>query len=152
MKINKLIPIVLTINIALLGLAVYVLGEYRHRTDIVSSEHPITNYYILEVNYSSGFRGGSSVKIAYGDKEYYTGIPTKCEAGIEEKLSYYYDAKNDAVFVEDELNKRYVVFFSSYFYVHCYFGCIPKCGKEASDENNVSTLHICCIDMRLFPY
>lgn len=112
MKINKWIPIVLTINIALLGLAVYVFGEYRHRTDIVSSEHPITNYYILEVNCSGGYRGGSSVKIAYGGKEYYTGISyPKCKAGNVEKLSYYYDEKNDAVFEEDELNKRYVVFF-----------------------------------------
>lgn len=111
MKINKWIPIVSTINLALLGLAIYVLGLYKHRASIVESQTPITNFSILEVNYR---RHGSSVKIAYNGKEYYTGIPipySKRKTENVEKLAYYYDAKNDAIFWESELNKRYVVFY-----------------------------------------
>ena len=75
MKINKWSFIVSVINIVLAGLAIYVLKEYEHRTDIVSSQHPITDFHILEVNRSGGFKGGSSVKIAYNSKEYYTAYP-----------------------------------------------------------------------------
>ena len=62
MKINKWIPVVLAINLAMLGLAIYVLGLYQHRTSIVASQTPITDFSILEVNYRTH---GSSVKIAY---------------------------------------------------------------------------------------
>ena len=104
MKINKWSFIVSVINIVLAGLAIYVLKEYEHRTDIVSSQHPITDFHILEVNRSGGFKGGSSVKIAYNSKEYYTGIPiTRCKTEDVEKLAYYYDAKNDAIFEESEI-------------------------------------------------
>ena len=61
MKINKWVPIISAINIAVLGLAIYVFGLYQHRTSIVASQTPITNFSILEVNYR---KLGSSVKIA----------------------------------------------------------------------------------------
>lgn len=111
MKINKWIPIVSTINLALLGLAIYVLGLYKHRASIVESQTPITNFSILEVNYR---RHGSSVKIAYNGKEYYTAMPmpySKRKTENVEKLAYYYDSKNDAIFWGSGLSKRPVVFF-----------------------------------------
>lgn len=111
MKINKWALIVLVINIALLGWVIYVFKQYKHRMDIVASTHPISDFVIMEVNCSSGYRGGSSVKIAYDDKEYYTGIPNiLCKTGNIEKLAYYYDSKNDVIFWERELDQRYVVF------------------------------------------
>jgi len=107
MKINKWSFIVSVINIVLAGLAIYVLKEYEHRTDIVSSQHPITDFHILEVNRSGGFKGGSSVKIAYNSKEYYTGIPiTRCKTEDVEKLAYYYDAKNAATLVISRSAKK----------------------------------------------
>ena len=131
MKINKWSFIVSVINIVLAGLAIYVLKEYEHRTDIVSSQHPITDFHILEVNRSGGFKGGSSVKIAYNSKEYYTGIPiTRCKTEDVEKLAYYYDAKNDAIFGKVNLTEDMSCFISSCFYVRCYFGYIPKCEKR----------------------
>lgn len=48
MKINKWSFMVSVINIVLAGLAIYVLKEYEHRTDIVSSQHPITDFHILK--------------------------------------------------------------------------------------------------------
>lgn len=130
MKISKWNLIVPAINIALLGLAIYVLGEYRHRTDIVSFEHPITDFYILEINCSSGFRGGSSVKIAYNGKEYYTGIPaTRCKTGNVENLAYYYDAKNDSIFEESELSQRYVVFYFALFLCSLLLWAYPEVRK-----------------------
>lgn len=111
MKINRWIHVVLAINIALLGLAIYVLGLYLHRASIVAFQTPIANFSILEVNCR---KLGSSVKIAYNGKEYYTAIPipyAKCKTENVEKLAYYYDAKNDTIFWESGLNKRHVVFF-----------------------------------------
>lgn len=111
MKINKWIPVVSAINLALLGLAIYVLGLYQHRTSIVESQTQITDFSVLEVNYR---KLGSSIKIAYNGKEYYTAIPipySKRKTMNVEKLAYYYDAKNDAIFWESGLNKRHVVFF-----------------------------------------
>ena len=88
MRFNKWLPIVSAINIALLGLAIYVFGLYQHRASIVASQTPITNFSILEVNYR---KLGSSVKIAYNGKEYYTGIPipySKRKTENVEKLAY----------------------------------------------------------------
>ena len=123
--------IVSVINIVLAGLAIYVLKEYEHRTDIVSSQHPITDFHILEVNRSGGFKGGSSVKIAYNSKEYYTGIPiTRCKTEDVEKLAYYYDAKNDAIFEESELNRRYVVFYFILFLCSLLLWLYPEVRKK----------------------
>lgn len=133
MKINKWSFIVLGINIVLAGLAIYVLKEYEHRTDIVSSQHPITDFHILEVNHS--VKGGSSVKIAYSSKEYYTGIPnTRCKTEDVEKLAYYYDAKNDAIFEESELNQRYVVFYFILFLCSLLLWLYPEVSKRKESQ------------------
>ena len=121
------------ITIVLAGLAIYVLKEYEHRTDIVSSQHPITDFHILEVNHS--VKGGSSVKIAYSSKEYYTGIPnTRCKTEDVEKLAYYYDAKNDAIFEESELNQRYVVFYFILFLCSLLLWLYPEVSKRKESQ------------------
>lgn len=133
MKINKWSFMVSVINIVLAGLAIYVLKEYEHRTDIVSSQHPITDFHILEVNHS--VKGGSYVKIAYSSKEYYTGIPiTRCKTEDVEKLAYYYDAKNDAIFEESELNQRYVVFYFILFLCSLLLWLYPEVSKRKESQ------------------
>lgn len=133
MKINKWSFMVSVINIVLAGLAIYALKEYEHRTDIVSSQHPITDFHILEVNHS--VKGGSSVKIAYSSKEYYTGIPnTRCKTEDVEKLAYYYDAKNDAIFEESELNQRYVVFYFILFLCSLLLWLYPEVSKRKESQ------------------
>lgn len=131
MKINKWSFIVSVINIVLAGLAIYVLKEYEHRTDIVSSQHPITDFHILEVNRSGGFKGGSSVKIAYNSKEYYTGIPiTRCKTEDVEKLAITTTRRTMPYSRKVNLTEDMSCFISSCFYVRCYFGYIPKCEKR----------------------
>lgn len=89
----------------------------------------------LEVNRSGGFRGGSSVKIAYNSKEYYTGIPTtRCKTEDVEKLAYYYDAKNDAIFEESELNRRYVVFYFILFLCSLLLWLYPEVTKRKEPQ------------------
>ncbi len=129
MRFNKWIPIVSAINIALLGLALYVFGLYQHRRSIVAFQTPITDFSILEVNYR---KLGSSVKIAYNGKGYYTSIPipySKRKTENVEKLAYYYDAKNDAIFWESELNKRYVVFYFIVFLFSLLLWAYPEVRK-----------------------
>ena len=130
MKINKWVPIVSAINIAVLGLAIYVFWQYQHRTSIVASQTPIANFSILEVNCR---KLGSSVKIAYNGKEYYTALPipyAKCKTENVEKLAYYYDAKNDAIFFESGLNKRHVVFYFIAFLFSLLLWAYPEVRKE----------------------
>lgn len=73
MRTNKWIPIALAINIGALCFALYVAMTYPRQNDIVKSEHPITDYSILEVN-CRGHRMGSTVKIAYAGKDYDVGV------------------------------------------------------------------------------
>lgn len=131
MKINKCILIVLIINIALLGWAIYAFAQYKHKTAIVASTHPITDFVIMEVNCSSGYRGGSSVRIACNNNEYYTGIPnTLCKTGNVEKLAYYYDSKNDVIFWERELDQRYIVFYFILFLFSLLLWLYPEVHKR----------------------
>lgn len=127
MKINKWVLVVSVINIVLAGLAIYVLKEYEHRTDIVSSQHPITDFHILEVNRSGGFRGGSSVKIAYNSKEYYTGIPP---LDVKPKMLKNWRITTTRRTMpysrKVNLTEGMSCFISSCFYVRCYFGYTPK--------------------------
>ena len=110
MRINKWFAIVLAINIALLCFAINVLLTYHHRNEIVKSEHPITVYSILEVNCSSSYRGGSTIKIEYAGKDYYVGVNSKQCKRIE-SVKLYYDKLHDTVFEKEELSMRQAVFF-----------------------------------------
>lgn len=133
MTINKWGLIVSAINIALLGLAIYTFGEYRHRTNIATSDNPITDFDILEVNCSSGYKGGSSVKIAYKSKEYHVGISTsQCKTGNVDELAYYYDAKNDTIFEKSELSQRHAVFYSVLFLCSLLLWLYPEVRKKKS--------------------
>lgn len=114
MRFNKWILITLAINIGLFCLSMCVLMKYQHRNDIVKSQHPITDYSISEVNCSSDFRGGSTIKIVYSGKNYYVGISRKQCKGIM-STTLYYDRLHDTVFEKDELSMRHVVFFCTVF-------------------------------------
>lgn len=64
---------VLFINIALLFILIYVCTSYNHRQAIVNTEKPIENFSVLEINYSSGYRGGSTLLVEFNAKKYYVG-------------------------------------------------------------------------------
>lgn len=114
MSINKWTPLVLAINIAMLCLTINASMAYFHRNEIVKSEKPITNYSILEVNCSGGFRGGSTIRIAYLGKYYDVGVSRK-KCKRTESTNFYYDKLHDTVFEKDELSMRQIVFFFTMF-------------------------------------
>lgn len=114
MSISKWTPLVLAINIAMLCFAVNVLKTYKHRNEIVKSGKPITNYSILEVNCSGGFRGGSTIRIAYLGKYYDVGVSRK-QCKRTESANFYYDKQHDTVFEKEELGMRQIVFFFTVF-------------------------------------
>ena len=109
MRINKWIPIALAINIGVLCFALYVAMTYLRQSDIVKSEHPITNYSILEVN-CRGHRMHSTVKIAYAGKDYYVGVSRELCKNIGQ-AEFFYDMQHDTVFEKDYLCMRHIVFF-----------------------------------------
>ena len=61
---------VVFINITLLIILIYVCTSYNHRQAIVNTERPIDNFSVLEINCSSGYRGGSTLLVEYNAKNH----------------------------------------------------------------------------------
>lgn len=115
---------VLLINVVLLALLVYVWSSYNHRQAIINCGNPISNYSVIEVNCSSGYRGGSSILIKYNSKRYYVGIkPSQCKSFNPQNIKLFYDKKNDKVFEQSELTVRYIVFYSILYLGSCIWLC-----------------------------
>ena len=107
---------VLFINIALLFILIYVCISYNHRQAIVNTERPIEDFSVLEINCSSGYRGGSTLLVEFNAKKYYVGITSRqCKSFTLDKVKIYYDKENDKLFERDAFPIRYlVVFFIMY--------------------------------------
>lgn len=104
---------VLFINIALLFILIYVCISYNHRQAIVNTERPIENFSVLEINCSSGYRGGSTLLVEFNAKKYYVGITSRqCKSFTLDKVKIYYDKEKDKLFERNELSIRYIVFYS----------------------------------------
>lgn len=104
---------VLFINIALLFILIYVCISYNHRQAIVNTERPIEDFSVLEINCSSGYRGGSTLLVEFNAKKYYVGITSRqCKSFTLDKVKIYYDKENDKLFERNELTIRYIVFYS----------------------------------------
>lgn len=103
---------IILINISLLAILVYVWCSYNHRKNIVNCEKSIDQFSVIEVNCSSGYRGGSNVLIEFNKKQYYVGITTKqCKSFSPQKVKLYYDRDKDEVFEQSELTIRHIVFY-----------------------------------------
>lgn len=103
----------LFINIALLFILIYVCISYNHRQAIVNTERPIEDFSVLEINCSSGYRGGSTLLVEFNAKKYYVGITSRqCKSFTLDKVKIYYDKENDKLFERNELTIRYIVFYS----------------------------------------
>ena len=136
MRINKWITLVLAINIAMLCLAINVVKTYHQRNEIVKSERPITGYSILEVNCSGGYRGGSTIRIAYLDKTYYVGVSRK-QCKEAESTNFYYDRQHDTVFEKEELSMRHVLFFFAMFAFSLLLWRYPKVRRYKATRKDV---------------
>ena len=85
----------------------------------------------IEINYSSGYRGGSTLLVEFNAKKYYVGITSRqcksftldkkyyvgitsrqCKSFTLDKVKIYYDKENDKLFERNELTIRYIVFYS----------------------------------------
>ena len=108
------------VNIILLAIFVYVWFSYNHRNTIVNCEKAITNYSVLEVNCSSGYRGASNLLIEFNSKQYYVGITTRqCKSFNPREIKLYYDRAKDEVFEQNELTIRYVVLYFILYLCSC---------------------------------
>ena len=108
------------VNIILLAIFVYVLSLYYHRKAIINCESPINTFSVLEVNCSSGYRGGSNILIEFNTKQYYVGITTRqCKSFNPREIKLYYDKAKDEVFEQNELTIRYVVLYFILYLCSC---------------------------------
>lgn len=138
MRINKWTPVVLAINITMLCLAINVSMKYLHRKEIVKFNKPITDYSVLEVDCSGGYRGGSTLRIEYTNKDYYVGVSrNQCKKIESSKL--YYDEQHDTVFEENELSMRHIVCFFTLFAFSLLLWTYPEVRKrqKASYKENI---------------
>ena len=111
---------VIFLNFGLLTIFVYAWFSYNHRNTIVNYEKAITNYSVLEVNCSSGYRGGSNLLIEFNSKQYYVGITTRqCKSFNPREIKLYYDRAKDEVFEQNELTIRYVVLYFILYLCSC---------------------------------
>ena len=70
-------------------------------------------FLVLEINCSSGYRGGSNLLVEFNAKKYYVGITSRqCKSFTLDKVKIYYDKENDKLFERNELTIRYIVFYS----------------------------------------
>lgn len=67
---------IIFLNVGLLAILIYAWFSYSHRKIIVNCEKATTDFSVLEVNCSSGYRGGSNLLIEFNAKQYYVGITT----------------------------------------------------------------------------
>lgn len=123
------------VNIILLAIFVYVWFSYNHRNTIVNYEKAITNYSVLKVNCSSGYRGGSNLLIEFNSKQYYVGITTRqCKSFNPREIKLYYDRAKDEVFEQNELTIRYVVLYFILYLCSCVWLFVIVKNKKSSNR------------------
>ena len=82
---------VVLLNVGLLAILIYVCFSYNHRKTIVNCEKEITDFSVLEINCSSGYRGGSNLLIKFNTKRYYVGITTsQCKSFNPQTIKLFY--------------------------------------------------------------
>ena len=100
------------INIVSLFIFIYACITYNHRQAIINTERPIENFSVLEINCSSGYRGGSTLLVEFNAKKYYVGITSRqCKSFTLDKVKIYYDKEKDKLFERDELTIKIIVFY-----------------------------------------
>lgn len=117
---RKSIVCLILINVGLLAILIYALFSYNHRKTIVNCEKAITNFSVLEVNCSGGYRGGSNLLIEFNAKQYYVGITTsQCKSFTPQKIKLFYDKKCDKIFEQHDVTVRYTVWYFVLYLCSC---------------------------------
>lgn len=108
-----------------LTVLIYVWSTYNHRKEIETTGKPIQNYSVLEINCSSGFRGGSTVLIEFNSRKYYVGIKSsQCKDLDSHKIKLFYDKEKDEVFEQSEVTIRHIVLYLVLFLCSCIWLCV----------------------------
>lgn len=111
--------LLILINLGCLTLFLEAWLSYNHRQNIIEFEKPLNNYSVLEIDAHSP-RMSSSIKINYNNKVYYVGLTSKqCKSFNPQNVKLYYDKDGDAVFEQNELNERIIVFYFILYLCSC---------------------------------
>jgi len=111
---------VIFLNIALLAIFIYAWLSYSHKKTIVSCEKAITNFSVLEINCSGGYRGGSNLLIEFNAKQYYVGITaSQCKSFSSKKIKLFYDKECDKMFEQHDVTVRYTVWYFILYLCSC---------------------------------
>ena len=112
--------VVCLINIGLLAIFLYAWFSYNHRKAIVNREKEITNFSVLEINCSGGYRGGSNLLIEFNAKQYYVGVTTsQCKSFTPQNIRLFYDKECDKVFEQHDVTVRYVAWYFILYLCSC---------------------------------
>ena len=111
---------VILLNVGLLAILIYVCFSYNHRKTIVNCEKAITDFSVLEVNCSSGYRGGSNLLIKFNAKQYYVGITTsQCKSFNPQTIKLFYDKECDEIFEQHDVTVRYIAWYFILYLCSC---------------------------------
>ena len=86
----------------------------------MGSNEAITNFSVLEVNCSGGYRGGSNLLIEFNAKQYYVGITaSQCKSFSSKKIKLFYDKECDKIFEQHDVTVRYTVWYFILYLCSC---------------------------------
>ena len=123
------------VNIILLAIFIYVLSLYYHRKAIISCESPIHKFSVLEVNCSTGYRGGSNILVEFNTKQYYVGITaSQCKYFNPQKMKLFYDKENDKIFEQHDVTIRYIVWYFILYLCSCVWLFVIVKNQKSSNQ------------------
>ena len=106
-----------------------------YRNTIVNYEKAITNYSVLEVNCSSGYRGASNLLIEFNSKQYYVGITaSQCKNFNPKKIKLFYDKENDKIFEQHDVTIRYIVWYFILYLCSCVWLFVIVKNQKSSNQ------------------
>ena len=124
---------VILLNIGLLAILIYAWFSYNHRKAIVNCEKAITDFSVLEVNCSSGYRGGSNLLIKFNTKQYYVGITTsQCKSFNPQTIRLFYDKECDEIFDQHDVTARYIAWYFILYLCSCIWLFVIVKNRNAS--------------------
>ena len=126
---------VIFLNVGLLVILIYAWFSYSHRKTIVNCEKAITDFSVLEVNCSSGYRGGSNLLIKFNAKQYYVGITSsQCKSFNPQTIKLFYDKECDEIFEQHDVTVRYIAWYFILYLCSCIWLFVIVKNRNASNR------------------
>lgn len=126
---------VIFLNVGLLVILIYAWFSYSHRKTIINCEKAITDFSVLEVNCSNGYRGGSNLLIKFNAKQYYVGITTsQCKSFNPQTIRLFYDKECDEIFDQHDVTVRYIAWYFILYLCSCIWLFVIVKNRNASNR------------------